>query len=192
MGMSVMRVVCAGFLMCFGSIAAAQSADPDVRLGARVGPGELRINANEMIGDERVDSLQTEDMIGLGGTFEYRPFMGLVLEAGLLTAGSTDWFDSEEYQFTEYFGSIGYEFQFGNGFSVIPRVGRGRWKLEADDNWFFEEEGNPASFRGYQNYWEITGTKRLNERMSLGISHKENHHDFGRVRSTVFMAMFDL
>jgi hypothetical protein len=188
-----MRVISAALLMCLGSIAAAQSDDPDIRLGARIGPGELRINANEMIGDERVDSLQAEDMIGIGGTFEYRPFRGLVLEAGLLTAGSTDWFDSEEYQFTEYFGSVGYEFQFGNGFSVIPRVGRARWKLEADDNWFFEEEEvNPATLRGYQNYWEITGMKRLNERISLGISHKENHHDFGRVRSTVFMAMFDL
>lgn len=187
-----MRLLLLGSLICCSSLAGAQTTDPDIRLGARVGPGEIRINEGEFIGESRVDELQSEDMIGIGGTIEYRPFMGLVLEAGLTTAGSTDWFDSEEYQFTEYFGSIGYEFEFGNGFSVIPRVGRARWKLEADDNWFFEEDIDLETVRGYQNYWEITGMKRLNERVSLGISHKENHHDFGRVRSTVFMAMFDL
>ncbi len=187
-----MRVVYAGLLVCLSSVATAQNSDPDFRLGARVGPGEIRIDADEVIGTELVESVQTDDLIGIGGTLEYRPFMGLVLEGGLFTAGSTDWFDSEEYQLTEYFGSIGYEVQLGKGFSITPRVGRSRWKLEADDNWFFEEEVDPPTVRGYQNYWEISAMKRLNERISLGISHKQNHYDFGRVRSTVFTAMFDL
>ena len=32
----------------------------------------------------------------------------------------------------------------------------------------------------------------VDEEQHFGVSHKENHHDFGRVRSTVFTAMFDL
>jgi hypothetical protein len=115
-----------------------------------------------------------------------------VLETGLFRAGSSDWFDSDDYIFTEYFGSIGYQFDLGRGFSITPRVGRARWKLEADDVWFFGEDDAPPTTRGYQNYWEVSAMKRINDVFSLGVSHKENRHDFGRVRSTVFTVMFDL
>lgn len=186
------KLFCAALLTCFASWASAQDTAPDFRIGPRVGPGELRINAGEAIGDEIVDSLQSEDTVGIGGTFEYRPIFGLVLEVGLFSSGSTDWFDSEDYRFTEYFGSVGYQFDLGSGFSITPRVGRARWKLETDDVWFFDEDEDPPTTRGYQNYWEVTAMKRINDRFSLGVSHKENHHDFGRVRSTVFTAMFDL
>lgn len=182
----------AAALTCAAFAANAQNAAPDFRIGPRVGPGDLRINAGEMIGDELVDTLQSEDTIGVGGTFEYRPLGGIVLEVGLLISGSTDWFDSEDYRFTEYFGSIGYQIDLGRGFSITPRVGRARWKLETDDVWFFDEDDNPPTARGYQNYWEVSAMKRINERFSLGVSHKENHYDFGRMRSTVFTAMFDL
>lgn len=186
------RRFCVAVLAMAAAAANAQDNAPDFRIGPRVGPGELRINAGERIGDEIVDSLQSEDTIGIGGTFEYRPILGLVLEIGLSTAGSTDWFDSDDYRFTEYFGSIGYQIDLGRGFSITPRVGRSRWKLESDDVWFFDEDDDPPTERGYQNYWEVSAMKRLNERVSLGVSHKENHYDFGRVRSTVFVAMFDL
>lgn len=170
----------------------AAEGSPDFRIGPRVGPGELRINAGERIGDEVVRSRQTEDTIGLGGTLEYRPIAGVVLETGVFRAGSSDWFDSDDYIFTEYFGSLGYQFDLGRGFSITPRVGRARWKLETDDVWFFADDDDPPTTRGYQNYWEVTAMKRINDIFSLGVSHKENHHDFGRVRSTVFTVMFDL
>lgn len=165
----------------------------EFRIGPRIGPGELRIGAGEVIDSEIVADNTKEATLGVGGTFEYRAPFGLVLEAGLFTQGTTDWFDSQDYRLSEYFGSIGYQIDLGHGFSITPRVGRVRWKLEADDDWFFDDndEVNPA-VRGYQNYWEVTAMKRIGARLSIGASHRENHYDFGRVRSTVFTVMVNL
>ena len=164
----------------------------EFRIGPLVGPGELRIDDGQRIEDEIVSPLVSEDTIGVGGTLEYKAPFGLVIEGGLFTAGSTDWFDSEDYRVSEYFGSVGFEIPLGRGFRITPRAGRSRWKLESDDAWFFDQDDNPPTIRGYQNYWEITALKRINDAVALGVSHRENHYDFGRVRSTVFTAMFSL
>jgi hypothetical protein len=178
-------------LLC-AAASGAESEAPHFVIGPRVGPGELRIDAGQRIGDNTVEETVQEDTVGIGGTLEYRSPFGVVLEVGLLGMGSTDWWDEDDYGYTEYFGSIGYEIELGRGFSLIPRVGRARWKLESDATWFFEDdEVNPAT-RGYQNYWEITALKRLNDRVSLGLSHKQNGYDFGHERVTAFTAMFDL
>jgi hypothetical protein len=165
---------------------------PEFRLGPRVGPGELRIRQGERIGDEIVSPAVSEDTIGVGGTLEYKAPFGLVVEGGLFTAGSTDWFDSDDYRLSEYFGSIGFEIPLGRGFTLTPRTGRARWKLESDSVWFFDDDDEAPTSRGYQNYWEVTALKRINRTLALGVSHRENHYDFGRVRSTVFTAMFSL
>ena len=173
-------------------VASAQAAEQEVRIGPRVGPGQLRIRGGETIGDNVVENTVEEETIGVGGTLEYRAPFGLVLEGGGFRSGSTDWWDDEGYQLSEYFGSIGYQFEFANGLSLIPRVGRARWKLEANELWFFDsDEPNPAT-RGYQNYWEITGFKRISKNVTLGVSYKENDYDFGRGRAAVFTAMFNL
>jgi hypothetical protein len=191
-------------LACVGLCAAAETDDsasgsamrspwtPEFRIGPRVGPGEIRIQEGQAIGDEIVSPLVAEDAVGVGGTLEYKAPFGLVIEAGLFRSASTDWFDSDDYQLSEYFGSVGFEIPLGRGFTLTPRVGRARWKLEADQVWFFDEDDNPPTVRGYQNYWEITALKRINEVVALGVSHRENEYDFGRVRSTVFTAMFSL
>jgi hypothetical protein len=170
----------------------AESEPPQFLLGPRVGPGELRIDAGQRIGPNTVEATVQEDTAGIGGTLEYRAPFGFVVEVGLFSMGSVDWFDGDDYGFTEYFGSIGYEIELGSGFSLIPRVGRARWKLESDETWFFDDDDTNPAARGYQNYWEITALKRLNERVSLGVSHKQNSYDFGNERVTVFTAMFDL
>lgn len=95
----------------------AKSESPQFLIGPRIGPGELRIDAGQRIGENTVQQTIREDTAGIGG--------------------------------------------------------------------------NPAA-RGYQNYWELTALKRLNERVSLGVSHKDNSYEFGRGRVTVFTAMFDL
>lgn len=184
-------------LLCAGVCSAAETPSeglwtPGFRAGPRVGPGEVRIEDGQAIGDEIVSPLVSEDTIGIGGTLEYTAPFGLVLEGGLFRSASTDWFDSDEYQLSEYFGSIGFEIPLGHGFTITPRVGRTRWKLEADDVWFFDDDENAPTARGYQNYWEITALKRINDVVALGVSHRENDYEFGRVRSTVFTAMFSL
>lgn len=187
------RVALPGLILLIAHMAPASAAETEFRIGPRIGPGEIRIDEGQIIGDEVVDPGVAEDSAGIGGTFEYRAPFGVVLEVGILSAGSTDWWDSEDYRFSEYFTSVGYQVELGRGFSLIPRVGRARWKMEADEVWFFDiDSEDPPTIRGYQNYWEITALKRINPSFALGVSHKENNYEFGRVRSTVFTAMFNL
>ena len=137
-----------------GSAMAAEQGE--FRLGPRGGPGQIRIQPGTLIGDRVTDQLVSQDSFGLGATLEYHAPFGLVVEAGLFGTGTTDWFDDTDYAFSEYFGSVGYEIPLGHGFTITPRVGRARWKLEADDNWFFDRnDANNPTTRGYQNYWEM-------------------------------------
>jgi hypothetical protein len=188
------NVIFAAIALLAGTGSAIAADQGEFRLGPRGGPGEIRIQPGTLIGDQPTDELVSEDSFGLGATLEYHAPFGLVIEAGLFGTGTTDWFDNKDYKFSEYFGSVGYEIPLGHGFTVTPRVGRTRWKLEADNNWFFDRsdnENNPTT-RGYENYWEVSAMKRINDRFSLGVSYKENDYEFGRIRSTVFAAMWTL
>ena len=187
-----MGIAVAGMAAMLLPVASSLAAEQEFRIGPRVGTGELRINAGEAIDTKIVDDRVKEDTFGLGGTFEYKAPFGLVLEAGLFTSGTVDWFDSNDYSVSEYFGSVGYQIDLGRGFSITPRVGRSRWKLEADDDWFDNDDDDNPALRGYQNYWEVSAAKRVNRLLSLGVSHRENHYDFGRLRSTVFTVMLNL
>ena len=187
-------VIFAALTLLSGTGAAVAENLGEFRLGPRGGPGEIRIQPGTLIGDQPTDRLISENSFGLGATLEYRAPFGLIVEAGLFGTGTTDWFGEKDYTFSEYFGSVGYEIPLGHGFTVTPRVGRTRWKLEADNNWFFDrsdDADNPKT-RGYENYWEVSAMKRINEHFALGVSYKENDYDFGRIRSTVFTAMWTL
>lgn len=163
----------------------------EFRIGPRIGPGELRIDAREPVSQVVVGETTEENTVGLGGTLEYRAPFGLVIEVGHFTAGESDWWEDDKLYMTEAFASVGWQLDLGRGFSLIPRVGRSRWKLEADDSWFDDDDVNPK-VRGYEHYWEISAMKRLNSVVTLGVSHRENSFEFGRARSTVFTAMFNL
>jgi len=188
------RIASLGVVACLLPIAASLAAEQEFRIGPRVGTGEIRIKEGQRIGNEFVDQNVNADTAGIGGTFEYKAPFNLVLEAGAFSAGTFDWFGSEDYRLTEYFGSVGFQIDLGRGFSITPRVGRSRWKLEVDDEWFFDRDDDDdiPKVRGYQNYWEISAMKRINRIWELGVSHRENSYDFGRDRSTVFTVMFNL
>ncbi len=189
----ITRTLAIGIIAAILPVTSSLAGDTEFRLGPRIGSGEIRIDAGQVIDSEVVADDVQDDTFGLGGTFEYRAPFGLVLEAGVFTGGTTDWFDAQDYRLSEYFASAGYQIELGHGFSIIPRIGRSRWKLEADDDWFFDDDDhrNPA-VRGYQNYWEISAMKRINRRLSMGASYRDNHYDFGQSRSAVFTVMFNL
>jgi len=191
--MMKLSVIFAATALLAGTASAVAAEQGEFRLGPRGGPGQIRIQPGTQIGDRTTDALVSERSFGLGATLEYHAPFGLVIEAGLLGTGTTDWFNDTNYSFSQYFGSVGYEIPLGHGFSLTPRVGRTRWKLESDSNWFFDRnDANNPTTRGYENYWEVSAMKRVNERFSLGVSYKENDYDFGRIRSTAFTAMWTL
>lgn len=163
----------------------------EFRIGPRIGPGELRVDARQPISQVLVGETTEETTVGLGGTLEYRAPFGLVIEVGHFTAGDSDWWERDKLYMTEAFASVGWQLDLGRGVSLIPRVGRSRWKLEDDESWFDDDNVNPK-IRGYEHYWEMSAMKRLNPVVMIGVSHRQNSFEFGRARSTVFTAMFNL
>jgi hypothetical protein len=186
----------AAFLL--GSVLLAQSTlaadgQHEIRIGPRIGPGEIRIDGNKALTRPIVSTTVEEDTAGLGGTVEYSAPFGLVVEVGHFATGESDWWDDDKLVMTDTFASIGWQIEIGNGFSVTPRVGRSRWKIEDDASVFDDDDDelNPK-IRGYQNYWELSAAKRLTSVVTLGVSHKDNSYDFGHSRSTMFTVMFNL
>jgi len=193
-GIMKTRHVSLSLFACLLPLSAALAGEQEFRIGPRIGTGEIRIKQGQVIGTEVVDENVESDTAGIGGTFEYKAPFNLVLEAGVFSAGTFDWSGSDDYRLTEYFGSVGFQIDLGRGFSITPRVGRSRWRLESDEDWFFDrhDDDDIPKVRGYQNYWEVSGMKRINRIWELGVSYRENNYDFGRNRSTVFTVMFNL
>jgi hypothetical protein len=179
---------------CLLPFTASLAGEQEFRIGPRIGTGEIRIKQGQVIGNDVVDEDVKADTAGIGGTFEYKAPFNLVVEAGGFDAGTFQWFGDDDFRLTEYFASVGFQFDLGRGFSITPRVGRSRWRLEGDDEWFFRRRNDDdvPKARGYQNYWEVSAMKRINRVWALGVSYRENNYDFGRNRGTVFTVMFNL
>ena len=76
---------------------------------------------------------------------------------------------------------------------ITPKVGRSQWELYSRNAVFARPvSGQPDTVRGYQNFWELSIQKRVRDVAALGVMFKDNHYDFGDVRSIAFTASFYL
>jgi hypothetical protein len=172
-------------ITALGAAHEASAAKAEFQLTPRAGVGNLRMDDFQL---EDQDELET-DTAGLGVGIGVLTPIGVVLEAGVDSYGNFDIFDAiDEFTVTQEFVSVGYQFELGNGWRIVPRVGRAHWKLRSEEGEFFNsgpEEVN--EIKGYDYFWEASVSRRISEVVTLGVGYKQGNFDFGHTRTTSFI-----
>jgi hypothetical protein len=161
-----------------------------VYIAPYVGYTHLRIDQGQI--PEQFDTVRT-DALQIGASLGVRIPVGLLLEAGRSNAIHTDLFfgDDLEIDFQSYYGAVGWRFPFGEGWHFTPKIGRGKWELSSSEfDWFGLDDAVEHEIEGWDNFYELSLSRELNEKISLGINFKDVDQEFGHSRSGTFVASF--
>lgn len=157
--------------------------DSEFQITPRIGQGELRLDAFE--GDRE---LHETDTYGLGIGFGVKTPIGVLFEVGGDSQGNIEIFDDdEEFSLTQRYIAIGYQFELGDGWRLIPKVSRARWKLRSDEGLFDFNDDDDKEMRGYEYVWEATIGRKVSRVLTLGLNYKQGDYDFGRARAVSFV-----
>jgi hypothetical protein len=156
----------------------------------RVGESTLTINNNVLTTNKTIEV----DTLAVGVGVGYVAPFGLLVEGSTVSQGNWDVFGLlDRYDLTEYSAALGYRFETPHGFVITPKVGRSRWTLHTKDpHWINPDSDNEHSISGLDNFWEFNLQKKVGRRAAMGISFKDNHYQFGNVRSTAFIVSIAL
>jgi hypothetical protein len=166
-----------------GQLAAA--ATPEFQITPRAGVGSLRVDALAGVNDGSVST----NTYGIGASFGYLTPIGIVAEIGADSFGDFDWFNAvDSFSLTQEFVSLGYQAELGNGWRLVPKAGRSRWKLESEEGQLLNPGPEEArEKKGYNYFWELSLSRRISSVVTLGVVHKQGQYEFGRTRSTAFL-----
>lgn len=165
-----------------GAASVTSAADWQFQLAPRAGEGHLRIDIPQR-------AALTPDTFGAGVTAGVLTPVGVVLQAGLDRYGHYTFFGLDEFRFDQEYVAAGYQFELGNGWRVVPTGGWAYWKL--DRFGFLVRRKDEQSLTGHDAFWGLSISKQIARRVSLGAAYQQGNYDFGRQRTTTFMAMFN-
>jgi len=167
----------------------ALAAESAFQISPRFGRGELRIDQFKGVNKE----LEELDTFGLGASFGVVTPVGVMFALGHTSYGNFDVFNAtDEFNLTELYFLMGYQFELGDGWRLVPKVGRTRWKLTSEEGQLFHP-GSEATevLRGYEYFWEADLARSINKHMALGITARGGDYDFGESRSIAFLMTFE-
>lgn len=167
----------------------AQGAESEFQITPRGGFGDLKINADRLSDGQALH----DDTAGIGCGFGILTPIGLVIEGGVEAYGNEDLFDDDAYYLAQRFISVGYQFELGDGWRIVPKVGRTKWTLDSEDrNLLQADSSSPPQdrVRGYEYFWEASVSKRISRVVALGVTYKAADYDFGHAHSASFVATF--
>jgi hypothetical protein len=155
-----------------------------------VGYSHLRIDHDKMV-DGETNRL---DQVLAGVSLGYKTPFGLVINAGYSNAIHDDIFVfdfASGYELDQYYGTVGYEFDFGSGWRFTPKAGRARWRLQSDDRQLLDNFGEQQKFLdGYENFVEVSLMRNISQSISMGLTARDVDADFGHSRSGAFAVTF--
>jgi hypothetical protein len=186
--MEIGKHLFAALLFTGGALCGARdstAAETEIQIAPRAGFGELRVEPFGGLNTERIEV----DTQGLGVSLGVLTPIGLVAEVGADEFGDYDFFDSfDGYELSQQFVSVGYQFELGSGWRLVPRVGRMKWKLRSEEGRLFNPGPEETTeVRGYDYYWEVGVSRRISKVVSLGMNYKQGSFDFGRSHSVAFL-----
>jgi len=158
--------------------------ESEFQLTPRAGVGDLRVDRFIPVHSDEA----RKDTHGLGIGFGFLTPVGIVVEAGGDYFGNDNLFGLDDnLTLRQEFISVGYQFELGDGWRIVPRVGRAHWKVRSDDDQLFDDN-NPAIIRrGNDYFWEATVGRQISRKVTLGLNAKQGNYDFGRTRSAAFV-----
>jgi hypothetical protein len=157
----------------------------EFQISPRAGRGVLKLDQFRNV-DENLAELDTG---GLGVAFAVLTPVGLLVEAGTESYGHFDFFDADdEFVVRQDYAAFGFQFELGDGWHLVPKLGRAKWKVSSKDGFLLLHDDDVE--RGYGNFWEVGFGKRVNDVMSLGGSVRSGDYEFGDAGSVAFVMTF--
>lgn len=184
----LLRMAAPGICVALLMSQAVSAAEPEFQITPRAGQGSLRVDQSIVSIDGR-EPLADDRTFGVGVGFGYLTSPGIVLEIGTDSFGSFDFFDSfDSLSLDQKFASVGYQAELGHNWRLVPRVGRAKWKLKAEEGWAFNPGPEQTQrLSGWDYYWELSLSHRISRVVALGLNYRQGDYDFGRTRSTTFL-----
>jgi hypothetical protein len=160
----------------------------EFQISPRAGRGYLKLDQFRNV-DKDLAELDTG---GLGVSFGVLTRVGLLVEAGTESYGNFTFFNADdEFVLRQDYVALGYQFELGDGWHIVPKLGRSRWKLTSEKGWLLHDDDVETDIvRGYENFWELGFDKRVNDVMSLGASVRSGDYEFGDAGSVSFVMTF--
>lgn len=163
--------------------------DSEFQITPRIGQGELRLDAFEGVDD----NLHETDTYGVGIGFGVKTPIGVLFEIGGDSQGNVEIFDDdEEFSLTQRYVAVGYQLELGDGWRLIPKVSRVRWKLRSDEGLFDFHDDDDKEIRGYEYVYEATIGRQVSRVVTLGLNYKQGNYDFGRARALSFVVQIGI
>jgi hypothetical protein len=162
----------------------------EFQITPRVGVGDLRVDEFQGLNLQGIDKdLSDLDTHGIGVGFGFLTPIGLVIEAGGEVFGEDDFFDTKDsFSLRQEFISLGYQFELGDGWRLVPRVGRAHWKLRSDEGSFFDfDDEDVREVKGNDYFYEASVSRRISRVLTMGVNFKQGNYEFGRTRSAAFL-----
>lgn len=167
---------------------AIAEAESEFQITPRIGLGELKLDA--FAGDE---ALHETDTYGLGVGLGVKTPIGVLLEVGSDAQGNIEIFhDDEEFSLRQHYIAVGYQFELGDGWRLIPKVSRVRWKLRSHEGLFDFHDDDGREMRGYEYVYEATIGRKVSRALTLGLNYKQGDYDFGRARAVSFVVQIGI
>lgn len=169
----------------------AQAAEAEWQITPRAGFGDMEVDPLfRGPNDDRDDA----DTYTIGCALGLLTPIGIVAEIGADFGTEFDLFGSfDTYSIAQQFGAIGYQFELGGGWRFVPKFGRTHWSFRSDEGFLFNpgpEESKKVD--GYDYYWEAGVSRRISQRVALGVNYKQGDYAFGRARSANFLVTIGL
>ena len=93
----------------------------EFQLSPRAGRGVLKLDRFRNLDDD----LAELDTGGIGVSFGVLTPIGLLVEGGTETYGNFDFFNADdEFSLRQHYAAIGYQFELGDGWHIVPTRGR--------------------------------------------------------------------
>jgi hypothetical protein len=183
---SLLTILAAGALLALQGT--ANAAESEFQITPRAGVGDLRIDQFEGVDDNLADT----DTYGLGVGVGFLTPIGIVFEAGADNFGDFDLFNTfDSFNLSQKFASVGYQFELGEGWRLVPRVGRAHWKLRSEEGRIFNPGPEEVrSISGDNYFWEASISRRISRVVTLGMNYRQGNFDFGRARTASFVVTF--